>query len=221
MGLEKIKGFIFDLDGVISNTSVLHSKAWKQIAEKVGTPWDDKLAEDLKGVDRMDSLNLILDRGNLQGKYSEEDKLALAHEKNDNYLNLVDKMSPNDILPGVKDFLDSLKDNGYLISLASASKNAPTVLEKLQLSDYFEKVVNPAELSKGKPDPEIYVKGAEILGLTPEECIGIEDAEVGIAAINGAGEISVGIGDAEILKDANIVFSNTKYLTLDHIEKAL
>ncbi|CAI2550699.1 Beta-phosphoglucomutase [Apilactobacillus kunkeei] len=221
MGLEKIKGFIFDLDGVISNTSVLHSKAWKQIAEKVGTPWDDKLAADLKGVDRMDSLNLILDRGNLQGKYSEEDKLALAQEKNDNYLNLVDQMSPNDILPGVKDFLDSLKDNRYLISLASASKNAPTVLEKLKLSDYFEKVVNPAELSKGKPDPEIYVKGAEILGLTPEECIGIEDAEVGIAAINGAGEISVGIGDAEILKDANIVFSNTKYLTLDHIEKAL
>ena len=221
MGLDKIKGFIFDLDGVISNTSVLHSKAWKQIADKVGTPWNDKLAEDLKGVDRMDSLNLILDRGNLQGKYSEEDKLALAQEKNDNYLNLVDQMSPADILPGIKEFLDSLRDNGYLIALASASKNAPTVLENLQLSEYFEKVVNPALLSKGKPDPEIYTKGAEILDLAPEQCIGIEDAEVGIAAINGAGETSIGIGSADILKDADIVFASTDELTLANIEKAL
>lgn len=221
MGLDKIKGFIFDLDGVISNTSVLHSKAWKQIADKVGTPWNDKLAEDLKGVDRMDSLNLILDRGNLQGKYTEEDKLALAQEKNDNYLNLVDQMSPADILPGIKEFLDSLRDNGYLIALASASKNAPTVLEKLQLSEYFEKVVNPALLSKGKPDPEIYIKGAEILDLAPEQCIGIEDAEVGIAAINGAGETSIGIGSADILKDADIVFASTDELTLANIEKSL
>lgn len=221
MGLDKIKGFIFDLDGVISNTSVLHSKAWKQIADKVGTPWNDKLAEDLKGVDRMDSLNLILDRGNLQGKYTEEDKLALAQEKNDNYLNLVDQMSPADILPGIKEFLDSLRDNGYLIALASASKNAPTVLEKLQLSEYFEKVVNPALLSKGKPDPEIYIKGAEILDLAPEQCIGIEDAEVGIAAINGAGETSIGIGSADILKDADIVFASTDELTLANIKKAL
>ena len=130
-------------------------------------------------------------------------------------------MSPADILPGIKEFLDSLRDNGYLIALASASKNAPTVLEKLQLSEYFEKVVNPALLSKGKPDPEIYTKGAEILDLAPEQCIGIEDAEVGIAAINGAGETSIGIGSADILKDADIVFASTDELTLANIEKAL
>ncbi len=216
-----IKGFVFDLDGVITDTSIFHSQAWHQVADKVGSPWSKKLEDGLKGISRMDSLEMILQAGNVQNKYTDEQKVQLATEKNDNYLKLVNKMTPANILPGIKDFLDSLKANGYLISLASASKNAPTVLSKLQLTDYFPKVVDPASLKKGKPDPEIYTKGAEMLNLDPSQCIGVEDAAAGIQAINGAGETSVGIGDKNILKEADVLFANTSEMTLDNIKKQM
>lgn len=216
-----IKGFIFDLDGVITDTSVYHTEAWHQLADKVGTPWTQDLEDGLKGISRMDSLNMILDAGGVSNNYTEEEKVSLANEKNDRYLSLVNKMTPDNILPGIKEFLDSLVSNGYSISLASASKNSPTVLSKLGLTKYFSNVVDPASLTNGKPDPEIYQKGAQILDLKPEQCIGIEDAESGIESINGAGETSVGIGTRDTLKDADILFATTKDLTLDNIKKAM
>lgn len=221
MKFTDIRGFILDLDGVISNTSVLHSQAWQQIAHKVETPWHPKLAEELKGVGRMDSLNLILRRGRRRVKYSLEDKVILTEEKNKLYIELVNKMTPDDILPGIKAFLDSLKANHYPIALASASRNAPLVLEKLQLTDYFDQIVDPAKLRKGKPDPEIFATGAKLLGLLPEECIGIEDSAVGITAINAAGETSIGIGARHVLRDAHINFADTRDLTLENIKKRL
>ncbi|WP_283680429.1 beta-phosphoglucomutase [Lentilactobacillus sp. Marseille-Q4993] len=216
-----IKGFVFDLDGVITDTSVFHSQAWHQVADKVGAPWSKELEDGLKGISRMDSLEMILKAGNVQDKYTNDEKVDLATEKNTNYLKLVDQMTPANLLPGIKSFLDELKSEGYLISLASASKNAPKVLEKLQLTDYFPKIVDPKSLTNGKPDPEIYLKGAELIDLKPEQCIGVEDAAAGVESINAANETSIGIGDAQVLKDADILFSDTSEMTLANIKKQM
>lgn len=182
-----IKGFIFDLDGVISTTSNLHSKAWQEIANEVGTKWTKELANNLKGVSRMDSLNLILKSGNQNHNYMAKQKKYLTDKKNSIYLRLVNQLTPYDVLPGIKDFLESLIRNNYLIALASASKNSSEVLKRLKLN--------------------------------PEQCAGIEDAKAGVDAINAANEISIGIGNKDILKQADIVFSNTEKLTLDNIKK--
>lgn len=216
-----IKGFVFDLDGVITDTSVFHSQAWHQVADKVGVKWDDDLANALKGIGRMDSLNLILAKDHKENDFTEDEKVALATEKNYNYLKLVNQMTPADILPGIKAFLEDLKAKGYLLSLASASKNSPLVLKKLGLGDYFPKSVDPASLKHGKPDPEIFRRGAEILALDPAACIGIEDAAAGVQSINGAGETSVGIGDPKILAAADINFTDTAQLNLANIKAAL
>lgn len=216
-----IKGFVFDLDGVITDTSVFHSQAWHQVADKVGAPWSKELEDGLKGISRMDSLEMILKAGSLSDQYTEDQKVALATEKNTNYLKLVDQMTPDNILPGIKGFLDDIQSHGYLLSLASASKNAPKVLEKLQLTTYFPKIVDPKTLSKGKPDPEIYLKGAELINLKPEQCIGVEDAAAGVESINAAGETSIGIGDKQILKDADINFEDTGEMTLTNIQKQM
>lgn len=218
---DQIKGFVFDLDGVITDTSLYHTKAWRQLAEKLGVTWTKTLEEGLKGISRMDSLEMILKAGNIQDKYTQDEKVALATEKNTNYVNEIKKMTPANILPGIKAFLDDLRANGYLIALASASKNGPTVLTQLQLTDYFPKVVDPASLSKGKPDPEIYIKGAELLGLAPEACVGVEDAAAGIEAINAANEVSVGVGDATTLADADVRFDDTAQMTLANIKAAM
>jgi len=215
-----IKGFIFDLDGVITDTAAFHSQAWHQIANKVGISWDDRLDDSLKGISRMDSLNLILAKGGKENDFSDDEKVSLATEKNDNYLKLVNKMTPDNILPGIADFLEDLSTHNYLMSLSSASKNSPLVLKKLGLSGYFTKAVDPATLKKGKPDPEIFRRGAELLSLNPNQCIGIEDAAAGVESINNAGETSIGIGDDKVLSNADIVFTDTDKLTLNNIEES-
>lgn len=218
---EQIKGFIFDLDGVIANTSVYHAKAWHQLADKLGVTWTDDLGNQLKGVGRMDSLNLILKYGNKENAYTEEEKVKFAEEKNDNYLKLLETLDKSEILPGMEDFIKDLSAHNYLISLASSSKNSPKVLEELDLAKYFDERVDPATLTHGKPNPEIYRRGAEILNLKPEECIGLEDATAGITAINGANETSIGIGDPKILNEADINFNDTSEVTLENIKKAM
>ena len=203
-----IKGFVFDLDGVITDTSTFHSQAWHQIADKVGVSWNDQLADALKGISRMDSLNLILAQGHRENDFTPAQKQALATEKNTNYLQLVNQMT-------------ELTTAGYALSLASASKNAPLVLRKLGLSDYFTKAVDPASLKHGKPDPEIFRRGAEILGLNPADCIGVEDAAAGVQSIKGAGETAIGIGDPTVLAAADINFTDTTQLTLANIKAQL
>lgn len=216
-----IKGFVFDLDGVITDTSTFHSQAWHQIADKVGVSWDDQLADALKGISRMDSLNLILAQGHRENEVTPAQKQALATEKNSNYLQLVNQMTPANILPGITAFLTELTMAGYALSLASASKNAPLVLRKLGLSDYFTKAVDPASLKHGKPDPEIFRRGAEILDLDPADCIGVEDAAAGVQSIKGAGETAIGIGDPTVLAAADINFTDTTQLTLANIKTQL
>lgn len=219
MKFEDLKGFAFDLDGVIADTARFHGQAWHQLADKVGTEWTPELADSLKGVSRMDSLELILKAGGHENDYTQEEKEALATEKNDNYIKLVETLTPADILPGMKNLLDELKDNGYHIVLASASKNAPKVLKYLQITDYFEGIVDPAKLSHGKPDPEIYSEAAKLMNLPANQVAGLEDAQAGVESIDRAGEVSIGFGAS--LKDAAVKFDDTSEVSLAAIEEQM
>ena len=219
MKFEELKGFAFDLDGVIADTARFHGQAWHQLADKVGTEWTPELADSLKGVSRMDSLELILKAGGHENDYSHDEKVALATEKNDNYIKLVETLTPADILPGMKAFLDELKDHGYHIVLASASKNAPKVLKYLQITDYFEGIVDPAKLTHGKPDPEIYSEAAKLMDLPADQVAGLEDAQAGIESINRAGETSIGFGTS--LKDADVQFDETSEVSLAAIKEQM
>ena len=219
MKFEDLEGFAFDLDGVIADTARFHGQAWHQLADKVGTEWTPELADSLKGVSRMDSLELILKAGGHENDYTQEEKEALATEKNDNYIKLVETLTPADILPGMKNLLDELKDNGYHIVLASASKNAPKVLKYLQITDYFEGIVDPAKLSHGKPDPEIYSEAAKLMNLPANQVAGLEDAQAGVESINRAGEVSIGFGAS--LKDAAVKFDDTSEVSLAAIKEQM
>lgn len=215
-----LKGVIFDLDGVITDTAEFHFRAWQDLGEKIAIPFDREFNEKLKGISRMDSLERILEHGGKNNAYTIEEKEALAKEKNDDYVELIKEITPADILPGVKKFLDDCLAAGLKLGLASASKNGPAILENLGLTDYFEIVVDPASLANGKPDPEIFLKGAEMLGLSPSECVGVEDAEAGVESINGAGMFSVGVGTADSMKEADMFVENTADLDLEAILKA-
>lgn len=221
MNFADIRGFAFDLDGVIANTARFHTQAWHQLADQVKTPWTQELEEGLKGVGRMDSLEMILRAGGHQDEYSQEEKVALATSKNDRYQELVKTLTPADALPGMVDFLAELKAAGYRLVLASASKNAPTVLKYLQLTAAFEGVVDPSSVANGKPAPDIYLAAAKMLDLAPEQVAGVEDAAAGVAAINAAGELSIGIGSAEDLREAAVRFDSTSQVTLENIKKQL
>ncbi|MFL2020295.1 beta-phosphoglucomutase [Weissella hellenica] len=215
-----IKGFAFDMDGVLADTAKFHTVAWHQIADEVGTTWTPELEESLKGIDRMGSLALIMDAGGVADKYDQTARENLATKKNTHYRELISTLTPDDILPGMQKFLTELKAAGYQMSVASASKNAPFIIERLGLTDYFKAVVDPASVTAGKPDPAIFAAAADVLGLQPSEVIGIEDSAAGIQSINGAGETSVGIGDKDVLKAANINFGSTADVTLAAIEAA-
>lgn len=215
-------GILFDLDGVITDTAEYHFKAWKKLADELGIPFNKQLNEKLKGLSRMDSLELLL--GDKRHFFSEEEKLELTNQKNREYLQLLESLSKNDILPGIEVLLKQIRKANIPVGLASASKNAPFVLEKLELTSYFDVVVNPEEVQHGKPAPDLYVKGAELLGIPVQDCIGIEDAVSGIEAVKSAHMFAIGIGDKNTLKmaGADIVLSKTKELTwevLTSIEK--
>lgn len=216
-----IHGVVFDVDGVITDTARFHTQAWHQVADKVGVAWDENLQDSLKGISRMESLELILAHGNKQNDFTQAEKEALATEKNDRYLKLVDTLTPRDILPGIQAFLDELRAGGYQLAIASASKNAPRVLKNLGLTDYFPNIVDPNTLHKGKPDPEIFLKAAASINLPPEQCFGVEDAAAGVAGINAANEVSIGIGDAKLLAAAAINFPSTAELTLANIKQQM
>lgn len=216
-----IKGLVFDLDGVITDSSEYHYQAWKKLGKEIGVPFDRTFNEQLKGISRMDSLELILQYGGIADKYTLSEKEALAKSKNDYYLTLIEKTTKEDLLEGILPLLQQAREQQLKIALASASKNAPLILNKLGIMDYFDVIVDPATLTNGKPDPEIYIKAAQGLGLLTKDCVGFEDAHSGIEAVNAAGMFSVGIGDSTILGQADYIVSNTEQLNLiTVIEKA-
>lgn len=214
-----IKGVIFDLDGVITDTAEYHYLAWKALAEELGIEIDRTFNEQLKGVSRTDSLERILAHGGKSEEYSETEKAALADKKNTHYVELIERITPADLLPGIPEFLEEIKANGIKIALASASKNGPMILDKLGIADDFDVVIDPSTLSKGKPDPEIFEKAAEALGFDSSEVIGVEDAEAGIEAINGAGIFSIGVGEPHSMRKANYIVADTSQLNLETIKK--
>lgn len=207
-----IKGIIFDLDGVITDTAHLHYIAWGKLAKELGIIINPKFNELLKGVSRMESLEKILIYGKKQNDYSTAEKEELAEKKNDNYIQELNKLSSESILPGIKEVLMYLKEQNLLIALASASKNAQIILKKLELYEKFDVIIDPATLKEGKPNPEIYLKAVEVLGLQNSEVIAIEDAVVGVKAIKSANILSVGVGDKVILNEADVIISTTEGL---------
>ena len=201
-----IQAFIFDLDGVIADTAVFHYQAWRKLANRLGFDIDHAFNETLKGVGRMDSLNLVLAHGGIQ--MSEAQKQIEAEQKNREYVELISHMTPADLLPGALDTLLAVRAAGLKIALASASKNGPMILEQLQVTELFDTIVNPALLKNGKPNPEIFLTAAQQLHVPPQACIGVEDAISGITAIKGAGMFAVGIGEANVLTQADVVLPN-------------
>ena len=199
-----IKGFLFDLDGVIVDTAVFHFQAWRRLAQKLGGDFTEEQNEQLKGVSRVDSLKKIIEWTG--ATVSEEKFQRLMVEKNEWYLELVQGLGPQDALPGALNFLQTAYDQGIKIALGSASKNAPMILEKLGITPLFTAIIDGNNVVNGKPHPEVFLKGAVALGLKPSECVVFEDSIAGVQAAKTGGMSSVGIGDAETLQ-ADIHFS--------------
>ncbi len=197
------KACLFDLDGVLVDTAIYHFQAWKMLGENFNYQLTEEQNEQLKGVSRVESLNRILDWANYSA--TSEQKEAWLIEKNENYLQLISTMNPAEILPGVLDFLGQIKELGYKIALGSASKNSEVILTKTGLLPWFDLIIDGNKVTKSKPDPEVFLKGAEGLGFQPEECIVFEDAQAGVEAAKKGGMKAIGIGEADVLSEADKV----------------
>ncbi|WP_136608845.1 beta-phosphoglucomutase [Paenibacillus dokdonensis] len=203
--LEHMKGAIFDLDGVIVDTAKYHFLAWRELAKELGFEFTEEHNERLKGVSRMESLRILLEIGGVQA--TETEQLRMAQEKNDRYVKYISQLDESELLPGVRPYLTGLRERGVGIALGSASKNAEFILERLQIASLFDVVIDGNRVSKAKPDPEVFVKGCEALGLDPSHCVVFEDAAAGVQAGKAAGCGVVGIGRPEILSEADRVVS--------------
>lgn len=206
----EIKGLIFDLDGVIANTADLHYRAWCKIGDQWGFNLSTAQNEELKGISRKDS---ILKIANWAGKsFTNEDLDAFAFEKNKNYLSYCQTLGTKDILPGVYDFINASMNKGLKLAVGSASKNAKIILQKLGILDLFSIIVDGNMVQNSKPDPEVFIKGAEILELEPKSCVVFEDSQAGIQAAINAGMFSVGVGQ-EDLESCNYRIKNFEGLS--------
>lgn len=206
------QALIFDLDGVLTDTASTHYRAWKRLADEIGVPFDRQDNERLKGVDRMASLEIILERASRT--YTSEEKQALAERKNAYYVAEINKFGPTDLFEGVERLLDAAKARGLKLGLASASRNAFLLLDRLGIAGRFDYIADAARIARAKPDPGIFLAVAEALGVAPAACIGVEDAAAGIAAIRAAGMTAIGIGDARALAAAHVVLPSIANLEL-------
>ncbi|AEP92489.1 beta-phosphoglucomutase [Bacillus subtilis subsp. subtilis str. RO-NN-1] len=210
-----MKAVIFDLDGVITDTAEYHFLAWKHIAEQIDIPFDRDMNERLKGISREESLECILISGGAETRYTNAEKQELMLQKNHDYQTLISKLTPEDLLPGIGRLLCQLKNENIKIGLASSSRNAPEILKRLEIIDDFHAIVDPTALVNGKPDPEIFLTAATLLGVSTADCAAIEDAEAGISAIKSAGMFAVGVGQEESMLGADLVVRQTSDLTLE------
>jgi beta-phosphoglucomutase len=209
------KACIFDLDGVIVDTAKYHFLAWKRLSNQLGIEFTEEDNERLKGVSRMASLEIIIEIG--KKSLTEEKKLELATLKNSWYTEYISKMTPAEILPGCLDFLKELKGAGVLIAIGSASKNTPAILERVGILHLFDAVADGNNVKNAKPDPEVFLKAAELLKVRPGVCTVFEDAAAGIQAALSAGMMSIGIGSPEILKNAHLVVKGLSEMSLDKL----
>lgn len=206
-----IKACIFDLDGVIVDTAKYHFLAWKRLAAELGFEFSEEHNERLKGVSRMRSLEILLEVGNISK--STEEMEMMANKKNTWYVDYIKKLRPDEILPGVQNFLNEIRELGMKTAIGSASKNTPLILERLNLAGYFDVVIDGTKVLKAKPDPEVFLKGAEELGIRPSECIVFEDAQAGIEAAKNGNMYCVGVGKPENLTGYDFLIPGFEGLT--------
>jgi len=210
-----IKGVIFDLDGVIVSTDELHYQGWKYMADKEGIYFDREINERLRGVSRMESLSIILEKATKT--YTDTQKEALATLKNDYYKELLATLSPNDILTGAKEILSGLKAAGVKIAIGSSSKNTPAILKQIGLDKTFDAVSDGNNITNSKPDPEVFLIAAERLGLQPEHCLVVEDAEAGITAALSANMKTLAVGSAATDKRTDLAADNLSLISVEEM----
>ncbi|EUJ52310.1 beta-phosphoglucomutase [Paenilisteria rocourtiae] len=215
--MKQLEAVIFDLDGVITDSAHFHYLAWKQLAADVDIEIDEAFNETLKGISRMDSLDLILAKGGRENDFTLEQKEELAAKKNAHYVELLKDLSPADILPGIESLLEAIRSAGLKIALASVSKNAPMVLSALGLTANFDYLADAAKITRSKPDPEIFLVAAAGLDVEPANAVGIEDAQAGVEAIKSAGMKAIGVGTGLVGTDELV--SDTSKLSLALIQK--
>lgn len=206
-----IKAVIFDLDGVIVSTDNFHYQAWKRMSDEEGIPFDRETNQKLRGVSRMASLEIILEKSSRV--YTDKEKEKLAASKNKFYTEKLADLTADDILPGVKNLLASLRQQKIKIAVGSSSKNAPYILERIGMQDYFDAVADGNQISHSKPDPEVFLLAAKLLGNPPENCAVVEDAYAGIEAAKAGGMFAVGVGFAQTCPQADLAAPD-----LDHVE---
>ena len=192
--MGKYQGVIFDLDGVICFTDKYHYQAWKQVADDIGVYFDEQINNRLRGVSRMESLDIILEKSSRA--YTAEEKEELARRKNDLYRSLLSNMSPADLTQEVRQTLEALRAAGLALAIGSSSKNTRYILERLGLKDFFDAVSDGTNIQRSKPDPQVFTMAADFLGLPPSKCLVVEDAEAGIRAASAGGFDSAGLGEA-------------------------
>ncbi|MEQ8478212.1 beta-phosphoglucomutase [Fulvivirga sp.] len=206
------KACIFDLDGVIVDTVPAHYVAWKAMADELNIPFTEEDNEHLKGLSRTESMLKILELGNVTK--SENEIADYTTRKNNIYVEIISKMTPQDILPGVLDFIQQLKDNGIATAIGSSSKNTPTILKAVGLDTTFDAIVDGNQVTHSKPDPEVFLKGAAKLGIKPEECVVLEDAISGVEAAKRGGMKCVGVGDPSVLGAADVIVPDLTKMNL-------
>jgi len=214
--MSKIKACIFDLDGVIVDTAVYHYKAWRRLANQLGFDFTEEQNEELKGISRIESLKIILHWGGVTK--SDEEMQELATLKNTWYVDMITKMTPDEILPGAKEFLELVRAKNYLTALGSASKNSETILNQIGLMHLFDALVDGNKVTKSKPDPEVFLVGAQELNVNPQECVVFEDAIAGVQAAKAGNMKAVGIGKADVLTEADIVVAGLNEMTIEKLE---
>jgi len=206
--IARPRAFIFDLDGVLTDTAHLHFVAWRELAASLGLSFDATFNEQLKGVSRAESLERILALGTQ--RHTPAEKAAMAERKNAAYVKLLERMTPADLLPGALAALQSARDAGCRIGLASASRNAMTVLERLGIVHAFDHVVDANGVTHSKPDPEVFLAAARALAVDPADCVGVEDAVAGVRAVRAAGMFALGVGDSRVLTEADQVIADLR-----------
>jgi len=213
--LTKYLGAIFDLDGVLVDTAKYHYLAWKQLADQLNIPFTKEDNEQLKGVSRVKSLEILLSLGSKN--YTENERKQFMDQKNETYVRYISHMDESEILPGVVELLNQLKRKKIKIALGSASKNSELILKNTNLQDYFDAIVDGNDVSKAKPDPEVFLLGAKKIDIPANQCLVFEDAKAGIEAAKQAGMLAIGVGTQENLPNADILVKNLEEIELSEL----
>ena len=208
MTQKRYQAAIFDLDGVIADTARFHYLAWKDLADRLGFPFTEQDGEGIKGVARLEALEIVLRTGGMETRFTPEEKERMAQEKNDLYRSHISALDETALLPGTYSLLPELRRRGVKIGLGSASKNARMILEATRIFDLFDAIADGTRAQKAKPDPEVFLIAAHDLGVSPADCVVFEDAFSGVEAAHNAGMFALGIGTRENLPNADAVVKN-------------